>query len=74
VLNVGGTTDVLAPLPAVHAVGDLLPNAAEVVLERAPGGHLGVLTGRGAVETTWRYLDDFLARHDVAASASAAAA
>jgi polyhydroxyalkanoate synthase len=60
VLSVAGTTDVLAPLPAVHHVGGLLPNAPEVRLESAPGGHLGVLTGRGAKRTTWRHLDEFL--------------
>src|SRR5207244_3422425 len=45
VMNVAGKTDVLAPLGAVHHVGSLLPNAKEVRLEVAPGGHLGVLTG-----------------------------
>ena len=64
VLSVAGTADVLAPAAAVHHVGELLPNAPEVRLETAPGGHLGVLTGRSAVETTWRYLDEFLAGHD----------
>ena len=61
VLSVAGTTDVLAPRPAVHAVASLLPNAPKVRLETAPGGHLGVLTGRSAKRTTWRYLDEFLA-------------
>ena len=42
----------------------LLPNAPDVELRTAPGGHLGVLAGRGARRTTWRYLDDFLATHD----------
>jgi len=65
VLSVGGRGDVLAPLPAVHHVKELLPNAPEVRLEDAPGGHLGVLTGRSAVRTTWAYLDEFLAAHDV---------
>ena len=65
VLAIAGSSDVLAPRPAVHHVGGLLPNAAEVRLETAPGGHLGVLTGRGAVRGSWRYLDDFLSDHDV---------
>ena len=60
VLSIAGDSDVLAPQPAVHHVAELLPNAREVRLERAPGGHLGVLSGRGAKGTTWRYLDDFL--------------
>ena len=64
VLSVAGTADVLAPKAAVHHVGSLLPNAAEVRLETAPGGHLGVLTGRSAIGTTWRYLDEWLAGHD----------
>ncbi len=54
----------LAPAAAVHHVGELLPNAAAVRLETAPGGHLGVLTGRSALATTWEYLDEFLAGHD----------
>jgi len=45
-------------------VEELVPNAAEVEMHTAPGGHLGVLTGRGAMGTTWQYLDEFLARHD----------
>jgi len=64
VLSVAGSSDVLAPGDAVHHVGGLLPNAADVRLETAPGGHLGVLTGRSAKDTTWRYLDEFLAGHD----------
>jgi polyhydroxyalkanoate synthase subunit PhaC len=60
VLSVAGETDVLAPRPAVHHLGELLPNAPEVRLETAPGGHLGVLTGRAARRTTWRHLDAFL--------------
>jgi len=64
VLVVAGKTDVLAPEPAVLAVEGLLTNAAEVEVHTAPGGHLGVLTGRSAMDTTWRHLDEFLARHD----------
>jgi len=63
VLSIAGTSDTLAPRPAVHAVGDLLPNAAEVRLESAPGGHLGVLTGRSAKRSTWRSIDEFFGRH-----------
>jgi polyhydroxyalkanoate synthase len=64
VLVVAGERDVLAPRAAVHHVAELLPNAPDVELRTAPGGHLGVLTGRSARATTWRYLDDFLAAHD----------
>jgi polyhydroxyalkanoate synthase len=35
-----------------------------VRLETAPGGHLGILTGRAAERTTWRYLDEFMLAHD----------
>ncbi len=63
VLSVAGTTDVLAPRAAVHHVGGLLPNSPDVRLETAPGGHLGVLTGRSAKRTTWEHLDDFLGDH-----------
>jgi polyhydroxyalkanoate synthase len=65
VLVVAGQNDVLAPADAVVAVEGLLTGAPEVRVERAPGGHLGVLTGRGARLTSWRHLDEFLARHDV---------
>jgi polyhydroxyalkanoate synthase len=60
VLAIAGTTDVLAPQAAVHHVGSLLTAAPDVRLETAPGGHLGVLTGRSAARTTWRTLDGFL--------------
>jgi polyhydroxyalkanoate synthase len=63
VLSVAGETDVLAPRPAVHHVGELLPNSAAVRLESAPGGHLGVLAGRSARRTTWRYIDEFFVEH-----------
>jgi polyhydroxyalkanoate synthase subunit PhaC len=64
VLAVGGRTDVLAPVEAVEHVGNLLPNSPDVRLETAPGGHLGVLTGRSAVGSTWVFLDEFLADYD----------
>src|SRR3954463_5794797 len=66
VLSVGGTSDVLAPVDAVHHVGALLPNSPDVRLESAPGGHLGVLTGRSAVRSTWIFLDEFLADYEEA--------
>ena len=66
VLSVAGNADVLAPKPAVHHVGGLLPKSKDVRLESAPGGHLGVLTGRSAIKTTWAYLDEFLAAYDPA--------
>jgi polyhydroxyalkanoate synthase len=65
VLAVGGRNDVLAPVEAVHHVEALLPNSPDVRIETAPGGHLGVLTGRSAHLHTWRYLDEFLSEYDV---------
>ena len=64
VLAVAGLADVLAPRAAVHHVGALLRDAADLRLETAPGGHLGVLTGRAAERTTWRYIDEFMLEHD----------
>lgn len=63
VLSIAGDRDVLAPREAVHHVAELLPNAAEVRLETGPGGHLGVLTGRAAVDATWAWIDAFFADH-----------
>jgi polyhydroxyalkanoate synthase len=64
VLAVAGDADTLAPRAAVHHVGALLTGAPEVRLETGPGGHLGVLTGRRAAQTTWRWIDEFFARHE----------
>jgi polyhydroxyalkanoate synthase len=61
VLIIAGNDDVIAPRGAVHHLRELLPNAAEVRLDSAPGGHLGVLAGRKARSTTWRAIDRFLA-------------
>jgi polyhydroxyalkanoate synthase subunit PhaC len=56
-LAVAGRGDGIAPVRACHHLGDL---ARDVRLETAPGGHLGVLTGRAAAGTTWQLLDRFL--------------
>jgi polyhydroxyalkanoate synthase len=74
VLVVAGSNDVLAPRDAVHHVADLLSSSPDVRVRTAPGGHLGVLTGRGARQTTWRHLDDFLRAYDERREAPAAAA
>lgn len=63
VLVVAGRNDVIAPLPSVQRVTDLLTGSPEVRFATGPGGHLGVLTGRGARTTTWPALDAFLADH-----------
>jgi polyhydroxyalkanoate synthase len=70
-LAIAGRGDGIAPVPACHHVGDLVPNAASVQLETAPGGHLGVLTGRAARATTWKLLDAFLNARRVAGPAKA---
>lgn len=64
VLVVAGRDDVLAPLGAVRRGAELLTGSSEVRFETAPGGHLGVLTGRRARDTTWAYLDEFLDKQD----------
>jgi polyhydroxyalkanoate synthase len=56
-LSIAGLGDGIAPVAACHHLGDL---AGGVRLETAPGGHLGVLTGRAARGTTWRMLDAWL--------------
>jgi polyhydroxyalkanoate synthase subunit PhaC len=58
-LAIAGRGDGIAPVAACHHVADLVTEAP-VDLETAPGGHLGVLTGRKARETTWKRLDAFL--------------
>src|SRR3954463_8672247 len=70
VLVVAGDSDLLAPAPAVHHVADLLTGAPDVRVETAPGGHLGVLTGRSAIRTTWQSLDEFLSDYDARPSAA----
>ncbi|MGD9526833.1 hypothetical protein [Pseudonocardia sp.] len=58
VLVVAGRDDVIAPQRAVRAVVDLVTGAPQVRFETAPGGYLGVVTGRRARHTTWTRLDD----------------
>jgi hypothetical protein len=65
---------VLAPREAVGHVVDLLTGSPDVRYETAKGGHLGVLTGRGAVRGTWRHLDKFLRDYDKRRDALPAAA
>ena len=60
VLVFGGATDGIAPIPAVQAVVPLLTGSPEARFEIVPGGHLGMLTGRAARDTTWRVLDEWV--------------
>jgi polyhydroxyalkanoate synthase len=62
VLVFGGSTDGIAPIPAVKAVVPLLKKAKDVRFEIVPGGHLGMLTGRSARASTWQVLDEWIAQ------------
>lgn len=64
VLAIAGDSDGLAPEAAVHHVAHLLAKADRVRVTTAPGGHLGVLTGMSARETTWVELVRFLAHQE----------
>ena len=70
-LVVAGATDGIAPVAAVRAVLPLLTASTEVRFEIVPGGHLGLLTGRGARTTTWPALDDWFDQWDSAPAAEA---
>ncbi|MCW4352414.1 alpha/beta fold hydrolase [Hoyosella sp. YIM 151337] len=64
VMVVAGSGDAIAPRRAVERLTTLLPASRYVRFEVAPGGHLGVLTGRNARTTTWAALTDFLRQAD----------
>ncbi|TNC22781.1 alpha/beta fold hydrolase [Amycolatopsis alkalitolerans] len=59
VLVIAGENDTIAPRRAVERLTALLPSAPKVDFQVAPGGHLGVLTGRRARTTTWAHIDAF---------------
>ena len=56
-LAIAGRGDGIAPVAACHHLQDLVPRTK---VATAPGGHLGVLTGRAARGSTWPLLDAFL--------------
>jgi polyhydroxyalkanoate synthase len=60
VLVFGGATDGIAPIGSVKALVKLLKSSEEVRFEIVPGGHLGMLTGRGARRTTWVIMDEWI--------------
>lgn len=68
VLVVAGAGDGIAPVAAVRPLVPLLSGARDVRLEIVPGGHLGLLTGRGARTGTWPVLDEWLAQWPEAAA------
>jgi polyhydroxyalkanoate synthase subunit PhaC len=67
VLLVAGENDRVVPPRAVRAGARRL-TGVETRLTTAPGGHLGVLAGRAAKDTTWARLCAFLDRHDAPAT------
>lgn len=64
VLVFAGCTDGIAPVASVRHLTTLLTGSADVRFEVVPGGHLGMLTGRRARETSWPTLDAWLAQYD----------
>lgn len=62
VLVLAGASDGIAPVAAVKAVMPLLSGSEETQFEIVPGGHLGMLTGRGARMSTWSVLDDWVSQ------------
>ncbi len=66
VLALAGADDGIAPVPSVRPVVDLLTGVRDLRFEVVPGGHLGMLTGRRARDTTWRILDEWLDAHPAA--------
>jgi polyhydroxyalkanoate synthase len=68
VLVFAGNTDGIAPINAVRALVRLLPASEEVRFEIVPGGHLGMLTGRAARDTTWRVMDEWISQHSTEAT------
>ncbi len=60
VLALGGTDDVLAPIPSVEPVTSVLSGAPCVRFVRVPGTHLGILAGTAAPTTSWAELAEFL--------------
>lgn len=61
VLLIGGTEDVITPAASVAAGARSLTGAPFVRYDTVPGGHLGILTGETARDSTWAHLEKFLA-------------
>ncbi|MBO0843438.1 MAG: alpha/beta hydrolase [Nocardioides sp.] len=66
-LVVAGSGDGIAPVNCVKPLVELLTGSPELAFEVVPGGHLGLLTGRGARSSTWPLLDGWHRSHDSAA-------
>ncbi|WP_344830726.1 alpha/beta fold hydrolase [Actinocorallia longicatena] len=72
VLAIAGRSDAVAPWQSVHPLTRTLTGSPRVRFDTAPGGHLGVLTGRAARTTTWarlgKWLDEGALEHGLRAS------
>jgi polyhydroxyalkanoate synthase len=66
VLVLAGANDGIAPIGAVKPLVALLASSPEVRFEIVPGGHLGMLTGRGARTGTWPLIDAWVDEGTVA--------
>jgi len=60
VLVCAGANDSIAPVSAVKAAIPLLHGSQEARFEIVPGGHLGMLTGRGARASTWPVVEAWI--------------
>lgn len=63
-LVIAGATDGIAPVESVRAALPLLSGSRETRLEIVPGGHLGMVAGRAARQTTWPVLAEWFAQWD----------
>jgi len=71
-LAFAGTSDQIAPLPAVHAILDAVGSTDKTFLV-VPGGHMGVFAGAGAPQRVWEPTADWLATRSAAAQPALAA-
>jgi polyhydroxyalkanoate synthase len=63
VLNVIAEADHITPPCQSEGVMDKI-GSSDKDLHRVPGGHIGIMAGRGAEKTTWPYMDQWLADRD----------
>ncbi len=63
VLVLAGARDQVAPAAGVRALVELASGPAELRFQVVAGGHLGMLTGRSARDTTWRIIDEWVDAH-----------
>ncbi|MDP8257029.1 MAG: alpha/beta fold hydrolase [Candidatus Alcyoniella australis] len=63
-----GTKDKIAPRASVEAVRTMLPEAAQIILEQVPLGHIGMVAGSEAPVLVWDRIADFLCERSQARS------